>query len=90
VWLSKVGDLGDSMKTVERFLTSATNDRQARRVFAADLVNMNEIQEKESEKKGARTGGTRRIPGEPGCSAGGDARGAISGQGNRPCTIRTR
>src|SRR5436190_4825248 len=47
----KVGDLGDSMKTVEEVLTKRYEKSAGKARVAADLVNMDEIQEKESERK---------------------------------------
>jgi phage shock protein A len=47
----KVGDLGDSMKTVEEVLTKRYERSAGKARVAADLVNMDEIQEKESERK---------------------------------------
>jgi len=47
----KVGDLGDSMKTVEEVLNKRYERSAGKARVAADLVNMNEIQEKESERK---------------------------------------
>jgi phage shock protein A len=47
----KVGDLGDSMKTVEEVLNKRYERSAGKARVAADLVNMSEIQEKESERK---------------------------------------
>jgi phage shock protein A len=47
----KVGDLGDSMKTVEEVLTKRYERSAGKARVAADLVNMDEIQEMESERK---------------------------------------
>ena len=47
----KVGDLGDSMKTVEEVLNKRYERSAGKARVAADLVNMDEIQEKESERK---------------------------------------
>jgi phage shock protein A len=47
----KVGDLGDSMKTVEEVLTKRYERSAGKARVAADLVDMNQIQEKENERK---------------------------------------
>src|SRR5881397_1323466 len=47
----KVGDLGDSMKTVEEVLQKRYERSAGKARVAADLVDMNKIQEKESERK---------------------------------------
>jgi len=47
----KVGDLGDSMKTVEEVLTKRYERSAGKARVAADLVNMDKIQEKEAERK---------------------------------------
>jgi len=47
----KVGDLGDSMKTVEEVLTKRYERSAGKARLAADLVNMDQIQEKEAERK---------------------------------------
>jgi phage shock protein A len=47
----KVGDLGDSMKTVEEVLTKRYERSAGKARVAADLVNMDQIQEKEAERK---------------------------------------
>jgi phage shock protein A len=47
----KVGDLGDSMKTVEDVLTKRYEQSAGKARVAADLVDMDKIQEKESERK---------------------------------------
>src|SRR6185369_6975750 len=47
----KVGDLGDSMKTVEDVLTKRYERSAGKARVAADLVDMNQIQEKEAERK---------------------------------------
>src|SRR4030095_419614 len=46
-----VGDLGDSMKTVEEVLAKRYERSAGKARVAADLVNMEEIQEKEAERK---------------------------------------
>src|SRR5262252_7998761 len=46
-----VGDLGDSMKTVEEVLTKRYERSAGKARVAADMVNMEQIQEKESERK---------------------------------------
>lgn len=47
----KVGDLGDTMKTVEEVLTKRYEVSAGKARVAKDLVNMDEIREKESERK---------------------------------------
>jgi hypothetical protein len=47
----KVGDLGDSMKTVEEVLAKRYEKSAGKARVAADLVDMNVIQEKEAERK---------------------------------------
>ena len=47
----KVGDLGDSMKTVEEVLAKRYEKSAGKARVAADLVNMEQIQEKENERK---------------------------------------
>ncbi len=47
----KVGDLGDSMKTVEEVLAKRYERSAGKARVAADLVNMDKIQEKEAERK---------------------------------------
>lgn len=47
----KVGDLGDSMKTVEEVLQKRYERSAGKARVAADLVNMDKIQEKENERK---------------------------------------
>jgi phage shock protein A len=47
----KVGDLGDSMKTVEEVLSKRYERSAGKARVAADLVNMEQIQEKEAERK---------------------------------------
>src|SRR6266536_888306 len=46
-----VGDLGDSMKTVEEVLNKRYERSAGKARVAADLVNMDQIQEKEAERK---------------------------------------
>src|SRR5882672_992511 len=47
----KVGDLGDSLKTVEEVLSKRYEQSAGKARVAADLVNMEKIQEKENERK---------------------------------------
>jgi phage shock protein A len=47
----KVGDLGDSMKTVEEVLAKRYEQSAGKARVAADLVDMDKIQEKEGERK---------------------------------------
>lgn len=47
----KVGDLGDSMKTVEEVLSKRYERSAGKARVAADLVDMHQIQEKENERK---------------------------------------
>src|SRR5262249_8368804 len=47
----KVGDLGDSMKTVEEVLSKRYERSAGKARVAADMVDMTQIQEKESERK---------------------------------------
>jgi phage shock protein A len=47
----KVGDLGDSMKTVEEVLAKRYERSAGKARLAADMVNMDQIQEKEAERK---------------------------------------
>jgi phage shock protein A len=47
----KVGDLGDSMKTVEEVLAKRYERSAGKARLAADMVNMEQIQEKEAERK---------------------------------------
>src|SRR6185295_18074803 len=46
-----VGDLGDSMKTVEEVLAKRYEQSAGKARLAADMVNMDQIQEKETERK---------------------------------------
>jgi phage shock protein A len=46
-----VGDLGDSMKTVEEVLAKRYERSAGKARLAADMVNMEQIQEKEAERK---------------------------------------
>jgi phage shock protein A len=46
-----VGDLGDSMKTVEEVLAKRYERSAGKARLAADMVNMDQIQEKEAERK---------------------------------------
>jgi phage shock protein A len=46
-----VGDLGDSMKTVEEVLSKRYERSAGKARLAADMVNMDQIQEKEAERK---------------------------------------
>jgi phage shock protein A len=47
----KVGDLGDSMKTVEEVLSKRYEQSAGKARVAADLVDMDKVQEKETERK---------------------------------------
>ncbi len=47
----KVGDLGDSMKTVEEVLNKRYEQSAGKARVAADMVDMGKIQEKENERK---------------------------------------
>src|SRR5215510_14799695 len=47
----KVGDLGDSMKTVEDVLAKRYEQSAGKARVAADLVDMDKVQEKENERK---------------------------------------
>jgi phage shock protein A len=47
----KVGDLGDSMRTVEEVLSKRYEKSAGKARLAADMVNMDQIQEKENERK---------------------------------------
>lgn len=47
----KVGDLGDTMKSVEEILSKRYELSAGKARVAKDLVNMDQIQEKESERK---------------------------------------
>ena len=47
----KVGDLGDSMKTVEEVLSKRYEKSAGKARVAADMVDMTQIQEKENERK---------------------------------------
>jgi len=47
----KVGDLGDSMKTVEEVLNKRYERSAGKARVAADMVDMTQIQEKENERK---------------------------------------
>src|SRR5262245_37972472 len=47
----KVGDLGDSMKTVEEVLAKRYEQSAGKARVAADMVNMEQVQEKETERK---------------------------------------
>jgi phage shock protein A len=47
----KVGDLGDSMKTVEEVLQKRYEKSAGKVRVATDLVDMNKVQEKEAERK---------------------------------------
>jgi len=48
---SKVGDLGDSMKTVEEVLQKRYETSAGKARVAKDMVDMNTVQEKETERK---------------------------------------
>ena len=77
----KVGDLGDSMKTVEEVLNKRYERSAGKARVAADLVNMNEIQEKESERKALEQAALAEFLTSQGIQPGSD-RGSGSGQGN--------
>jgi phage shock protein A len=47
----KVGDLGDSMKTVEEVLNKRYEKSAGKARVAADMVDMTQVQEKENERK---------------------------------------
>jgi len=47
----KVGDLGDSMKTVEEVLAKRYEKSAGKARVAADMVDMGKVQEKEAERK---------------------------------------
>jgi len=47
----KVGDLGDSMKTVEEVLNKRYERSAGKARVAADMVDMTQVQEKETERK---------------------------------------
>jgi phage shock protein A len=47
----KVGDLGDSMKTVEEVLNKRYERSAGKARVAADMVDMTQVQEKENERK---------------------------------------
>src|SRR5215813_8554368 len=47
----KVGDLGDSMKTVEEVLSKRYEQSAGKARVAADMVDMAKVQEKENERK---------------------------------------
>jgi phage shock protein A len=47
----RVGDLGDSMKTVEEVLNKRYERSAGKARVAADMVDMNQVQEKENERK---------------------------------------
>src|SRR5213593_4093357 len=47
----KIGDLGDSMKTVEEILAKRYEQSAGKARVAKDLVNMDMVQEKENERK---------------------------------------
>jgi phage shock protein A len=47
----KIGDLGDSMKTVEEVLAKRYEQSAGKARVAKDLVNMDMVQEKENERK---------------------------------------
>jgi phage shock protein A len=47
----KVGDLGDTMKTVEEILNKRYELSAGKARLAKDMVNMDQVQEKESERK---------------------------------------
>jgi phage shock protein A len=47
----KVGDLGDTMKSVEEILAKRYEESAGKARVAKDLVNMDQVQEKENERK---------------------------------------
>src|SRR6185295_900595 len=47
----KVGDLGDTMKTVEEVLQKRYETSAGKARLAKDMVNMEQVQEKENERK---------------------------------------
>jgi phage shock protein A len=52
----KVGDLGDTMKTVEEVLNKRYEMSAGKARLAKDMVNMDQVQEKESERKALEQG----------------------------------
>src|SRR5438477_2525031 len=52
----KVGDLGDTMKTVEEVLNKRYETSAGKARLAKDMVNMNQVQEKETERKALEQG----------------------------------
>ena len=47
----KVGDLGDTLKTVEEVLQKRYETSAGKARLAKDMVNMDQVQEKENERK---------------------------------------
>ena len=68
----KVGDLGDTMKTVEDVLQKRYEVSAGKARVARDMVDMDAIAGEGERAQGARTGGARRVPRQPGRA--GDAR----------------
>ena len=52
----KVGDLGDTMKTVEEVLDKRYQESAGKARVAKDMVNMAEVEEKEAERKALEQG----------------------------------
>jgi phage shock protein A len=67
----KVGDLGDTMKTVEEVLNKRYEMSAGKARLAKDMVNMDQVQEKESERKALEQGALAEFLASQGIQASG-------------------
>jgi phage shock protein A len=67
----KVGDLGDTMKTVEEVLNKRYELSAGKARLAKDMVNMEQVQEKESERKALEQGALAEFLASQGIQASG-------------------
>src|SRR4029453_5499010 len=78
----KVGDLGDSMKTVEEVLSKRYEQSAGKARVAADLVDMDKIQEKETERKALEQSALAEFLASQGIQSGPATGTAAAGQEN--------
>ena len=81
----KVGDLGDTMKRAEEVLQKRYEESAGKARVAKDMVDMDHGHGEGERAEGARAGGARRVPREPGDSVGARRRADHAGgvEGNR-------
>ena len=79
----KVGDLGDTMKTVEEILQKRYEVSAGKARVAKDMVNMDSVAGEGKRAQGARAGRARRVPREPGHPDGGPAAGEATARGGK-------